>query len=275
MRGIGGGTFAAVLMVTAVQAGEPVGAGGMAAGQFENRFSAVVELGASFGTFDNSTTRGDSATGTGLVSVSAPLGVAAGVQLDVENTFTRYSGDRVWRDVTATAHLFARDPQRGAIGVVAAGSHLYPDNAFGGTWDAWAAGFEALAYIDRVTATAQVAYADYDFPGNRTEAVIANAGLRYFPSDNTMLAGKLGVVGNEPATGADWTLIQGQARVEHRFADTPFSVGANYLYTSWDSDRWEQVFGLFGRVYLGGESLFENDRAGRTMDPLTNPLVWN
>lgn len=276
MRVLRGWLLMAVVWAGAAHAGEPLdGQAGMDAGAFANRFAAVAELGLSLGHYSNPGSNGDSATVAGLGSASVPLGDTAALQVDLENTFSKYDGNRVWRDVTGTVHLFTRDPARGAFGVVAGISHVYPDSSFTGVYDAGAVGIEGLAYFGRVTATGQLAYGHFDFVGNPTDSVIANAGLRYYPSDNTMVAGKLGVVGNNTKVGNDWTLFQGQARFEHRISGTPVSIGANYLYTSWDSDRWEQVFGLFGRVYFGGESLFQDDRTGRSMDALTNPLVWN
>lgn len=274
MRIFTGTVLAAILLGSPAHATEPTAESGMAAGQFENRFSAVVELNFGFNHYYAYGSDSDGWTVGGLGSVAVPIGQTLVFQADIENSFIKYDDDTIWRDVTGTAHLFARDPERGAIGIVAAASHLYP-NYFTSNWEAAAVGIEGHGYFNRVTATGQIAYAHYDFVGNPTDSVIANVGFRYFPTDNFMISGKLGVVGNDPTLNNDWTLLQGQARAEYRFSGTPFGIGANYLYSSWDSDNREQVFGVFARLHFGNKSLFENDRTGPSMDPLTDPLTWN
>ena len=90
-----------------------------------------------------------------------------------------------------------------------------------------------------------------------------------------MISGKLGLVDTDTPDGADWTMMQAQARLEHRFSEKPFGIGANYLYTVWDEDHNEQVVSLFARMYFGSKTLFENDRTGNSMDSLAEPLARN
>lgn len=180
-------------------------------------------------------------------------------------------------------HFNWRDSQRGLLGVFAAagdqGSFILDARRhviFGG---------EAQVYWNQFTLYVQ---GGYDTTTGthfiEPQAWFARGTGRYFFTPNTMLEGTVLYANGDIGTGAglggipkiDFTTWLWEAKLEHRFATTPFSLYVKYrgAETKFESDfggsdqlkatEHRVLAGL--RLYMGQNTLLANDRQGATLD---------
>jgi hypothetical protein len=185
-------------------------------------------------------------------AVSIPVGGSLAVLLDGSYSHA----DEADTDLFAgTAHLITRNDSR----------------AFGG--------FIGLADVDDETAV--IGGGEYaKFFSNSTLALGAGYGqlddadvdlyglsgeYRYFLTDNLRLDAGLGWT-KADATFGDADIWTAGVGVEYRIANSPVSVGANYLRgeANDDFDVSSDVFGIFARWDFGNGSLKARDRTGNT-----------
>jgi hypothetical protein len=184
-------------------------------------------------------------------------------------------------------HFNWRDSQRGLLGVFAAAGDQ--GSSFGDARRHAIFGGEAQMYWNQLTLYVQ---GGYDTTTGthliEPEAWFVRGTGRYFFTPNTMLEATVlyanGDISSGIAQGApgtiDFTTWSWEAKLEHRFAATPFSLYAKYRgsETEFEANFAGPVLGpnqfkvtehrfLAGlRLYMGQDTLLANDRQGATLD---------
>jgi hypothetical protein len=226
---------------------------------------------------------------------------AMSVQLDAQAEGTSYKGDHPFFDSGHVSthsyliggHLNWRNAQSGLLGVfVGAGD---AGGGFGQAVRHVVVGGEGQLYWNQLTLYIQGGY-DAVAGSPASDHLNANAWFvrgtgRYFFTPNTLLEGTVLYANGEieyenflPASGPTngFETWLWEAKLEHRFAATPFSLFAKYRgsETKFDPILFAQtdelkitdhrvVVGL--KLFMGQETLLSNDRNGATLD-IIDPL---
>ncbi len=190
-------------------------------------------------------------------------------------------------------HFNWRDSQRGLLGVFAAAGDQ--GSSFGDARRHAIFGGEAQMYWNQLTLYFQ---GGYDTTTGthliEPEAWFVRGTGRYFFTPNTMLEGTVLYANGDITSGVgigaiDFTTWLWEAKLEHRFAATPFSLYVKYRgsETEFEPNFGAPVLGpsqfkvtehriLAGlRLYMGENTLLSNDRHGATLDvisPTSLPL---
>ncbi len=201
-------------------------------------------------------------------------GVNGGVALDLGSTLAvlldaSYStnNDSDVDTIGGTAHVLSRDADR------AFGGFLGYANVDGGSdnSDVWSVGGEYAKFFDTSTLAFTGAFATAN--DTNVDAWGLQAEYRLFADDNTRIdfgAGWANIdYGSDDGDGS-----QLGAGVEHRFAGSPISLGANisYVDTAVSSDA--MVVGGTLRFDFGNGSLKERDRKGNTFGSVNSLLSF-
>jgi hypothetical protein len=212
-----------------------------------------------------------------FVGGAAVLNIPAGlINAQVEVRGTYYDpGSEGYGPAGGFAHLYWRDPAKGALG------------AFGGYqqdsgFDIWRGGAEALAFWGPFTLYGQAEYLDLsgDLNGRDRSGSGLQARLtgRYFVMPNLKLEASV-IWSHLNWDIGDNELLSGIALAEYRF-NSPLSgfVGLRYddfdaqsQYNQYSYDDLTVFVGL--RAYFGGDTLLGNDRNGAPFDTLD--LFWD
>lgn len=224
----------------------------------------------------------------------------ASVQLDAQAEGTSYrtnlapfSTDSSQHSFLIGGHINWRDSQRGLLGAfVGAG------DSGGGTFSVSqrhvVAGGEGQLYWNQFTLYAQGGYdtaVGNSIFGDAHAWFVRGTG-RYFVTPNTMLEGTVLYANGDisfdlfPAPSIDFHTWLWEAKLEHRFAATPFAAFVKYrgsettfeapLVATADFKATDHrvLFGL--RLFMGQDTLQSNDRGGATLDiidPLSVPSM--
>ncbi len=234
--------------------------------------------------------------------LSLPLGDMLSLQMDADNEITE-SGLKNDNDDDDFAHAFgfgahlsARDPSRGLIGVFGAFGQGKGDTNEG-RHNFWAAGGEAQLYADNLTFYLQGGYLDseQDDPDDGDEeridgfhdAFFVRGVARWFMTPDSRLQGEVAYANGEQddddGTGIDepfdMDVIQWGVRYDTVISDLPL-VGDSAVFIGYrgthfdtgccgpeDSARFTEHTIMAGFSYhFGGQSLLEFDRVGATLD---------
>lgn len=172
---------------------------------------------------------GDRGTGGIAASVTAPLMLNLGLQVD--GAFARLGGDNFY---DTGAHLFWRDPTIGLLGVYAGFAHI---DGFGGQ-DFGRVGAEAHRFLGNLTLEGTLG-ARFGDVANRA---YGSAKIQYYPIDNLMFSGGYEYEGRNFGTlGAEYQLTSRNGMGLSLFADSQISNRDNFLVLG----------GL--RIFFGGD----------------------
>jgi hypothetical protein len=188
-------------------------------------------------------------------AVTIPTGGAWNVLLD--GSFSD-SSDTDVQTLTGTAHLVHRGMNSSWGGYVGLTD---TDDV-----NAWVAGGEYAHHFAGSTLALGAGYGNVDDVD--VDLYGLNAEYRIFANDNLRFDFGAGIARAE-AGGLDADVMSIGAGVEHRFANSPFSIGASYTFVDIDDFGIDgNVIGITGRWNFGGGSLRERDRSGNTFGPL-------
>lgn len=219
------------------------------------------------------------------------------VQLDAQAEGTSYEIDVGPTSINSSNHSYLigghmnwRDSQRGLIGVFA-GAGDAGGLSFLGSQRHVVAGGEAQLYWNQFTFYVQGGYDTVTGDSFiEPSAWFVRGTGRYFLTPNTMLEGTVLYANGEvdfreigPAVSWGFDTWLWEAKLEHRFATTPFSGFVKYRGSQTEYDRLfdgnsftegkvtdhRVVVGL--RLYMGDNTLLSNDRRGATLD-IIDPL---
>jgi hypothetical protein len=233
--------------------------------------------------------------GAGRVNYWANPGMSLQLDAQAEGTSYRYSVgpfdfDNSTHSYLIAGHLNWRDSQRGLLGVFAGAGDV--GGGFGSSQRHVVFGGEGQIYWNQFTLYAQGGYNTVvgdSFAGSPSAWFIRGTG-RYFFTANTVLEGTLlyangeidppAQFAGEPSVNFDTFLWE--AKLEHRFATTPFSAYVKYRGSE---TKYDEVFlpirsdfkvtdhrvlvGL--KLFMGQDTLLANDRRGATLDVI-DPL---
>jgi hypothetical protein len=186
-------------------------------------------------------------------------------------------------------HINRRDPQRGLVGVFVGGGDA--GGAFGPAQRHVVAGAEAQLYWNQFTLYVQGGYDTVlgsAYYGEPNAWFVRGTG-RYFVTPNTMVEGTVLYANGE--IRYDNSFFSGvssrgfqtwlwEAKLEHRFATTPFAAFLKYRGSDTNYDDWLFSYDLKAtdhrvllglRLFMGQDTLRSNDRNGATLD-IIDPL---
>jgi hypothetical protein len=163
--------------------------------------------------------------------------------------------------------------------------------------DRFYGGAEAQAYWGDFTLYAQAGYQSYDFGFglDDVDGFFVNAEVRYFATENwkAFLNGGYSTVGLDTDVLGDLDLDFDTFTVgggtEYRFNNSPISVFANAEYSSSETDGLADIGVLGGeelefssvkvmaglKLNLGSQTLLERDRAGASLNPVSDNFPRN
>jgi hypothetical protein len=189
-------------------------------------------------------------------------------------------------EATLAAHLFWRDPNVGAIGLLAQYSGLKTRYEFGGSSasldsDNYLLGLEGQYFFGNASLYGQLAYhyADVGFFGEDGDGVAVVGQLRYFATPDWLLALKGGYdrvkidEDSDDITAKAWLV---GVKTEYRLANAPLSLFGDLTYSNikYDFSGLDFVKDRETRLMVGvkynftAPSLLERDRAGASFDPI-------
>jgi hypothetical protein len=190
-------------------------------------------------------------------------------------------------DATLAAHLFWRDPQLGALGLMAQYTSLKTRLDFGrGSYafdtDNYLLGIEGQYFFGNASLYGQLAYhyADTAFFGDSLDGdgLAAVGQLRYFATPDWLIALKGGYDRVELSGDGETLTVKSWlfgARTEYRLANSPFSLFGEVTYsnTNYDfggfDDKDRETRAMIGfKFNFGAPSLLDRDRAGAAFDPI-------
>lgn len=167
--------------------------------------------------------------------------------------------------LSGAAHLITRDATQAFGGFVG----LANVDGGGADADVWSVGGEYAKFFEESTLAFTAAYASAD--DTDVDAWGLNAEYRVFFDDNTRMDMGLGWANIDTAFG-DGDGFQIGAAVEHRFANSPISLGGNVSYYEVADADAVMVVGATLRFDFGNASLKARDRTGNTFAS-TNGLL--
>lgn len=191
-------------------------------------------------------------------------------------------------DVTLASHLFWRDPQVGAVGLLAqyTGLKTRYDFGGGGPWvesDNYLLGLEGQYFLGNASLYGQIAYhyADGSIFGTAADGggVAAVVQARYFVSRDWLIALKGGYdrVGLDlGGQDLDQTTWLAGLRTDYKLAGSPFSFFGDLTYSDvkYDFDGLDSYSDRETRMMVGFKynfstpTLIERDRTGASFDPI-------
>lgn len=204
-------------------------------------------------------------TGGGTGRVNIPVAGRWNLQGDV--TYDRiWSDDRHLGGIGGAVHGYYRDPDRFAAGVFAA----YESYDFGGGGSAYdyAIGPEAQVYFGNLTVYGQASIGQLNLESFDADQWGVRGVVRYFIQKNFRLDAELAF--NRTDIGVNEDIFGAALQAMYRFDDTPWSLFGRYQFEhtnigSFDAgDTHKFLIGM--RASFGGNSLFDEDRQGATMD---------
>lgn len=238
-------------------------------------------------------------------TVAVPVTRLIGAQVDVDFDHTVFKANKndcnncaaaKLDNTSVTAHLFARDPKIGLIGLIGQRTATTTNvNVLGsyslGGQTAYFVGGEGQYYVGPVTAYAQVTYGTVDSVYSNVQGINAQGQLRYYPLSNLMFATKGAYerfTGSyQPSYCSDCgtqplkTWMVG-AKVEYKLANLPVSLTADYEYRgikatqAYNSASYSYSYNSTyhdSRVMVGAKlnlghtrSLLARDRSGASLD---------
>lgn len=202
---------------------------------------------------------------SGAGAVAGPLAGAWGFQADVAiDAFFDAEEDSQSQLVFNQGHIFYRDANR-----FAAGGGLNTVSAYGDSGvDAYGANVEGDLYLNRYSASANLAF--YDFDNFDSTAFGGQGALAFFPRDHIRFGGAV-TYGRQDDISRFW---RAELEAEVQRPGSPLSLTVAFANTQETID--EGFFGdgrvstqslrIGGRYYFSGLSLFDFDRRGASRD---------
>ncbi len=202
---------------------------------------------------------------SGAGSVAAPLTGGWGFQADAAvDAFFDTQSDIASQLVFNQGHVYFRDSER-----FAAGGGLNTVAAYGDSGvDAFGANVEGDLYLNRFSATGNVAF--YDFDNFDSTAFGGQGKLDFFPRNHIRLGGAV-TYGRQDDVSTFWRT---QVEAEFQRPGAPLSLVVSIANTEEtiadnffdDAEVSTQSFRIGGRYYFSGLSLFAFDRSGASRD---------
>lgn len=201
----------------------------------------------------------------GAGAVAGPVTGRLGFQADAAvDAFFDTEDDIAAQIVFNQGHLYYRDSER-----FAAGGGLNTVSAYGDSGvDAFGANVEGDLYFDRLSATGNIAF--YDFDNFDSTAFGGQGKLDFFPRRHMRFGGAV-TYGRQDDVSTFW---RAQFEAEFQRPGAPLSLVVSFANTEEtiedaffdDTEVSTQSFRIGGRYYFSGLSLFAFDRSGASRD---------
>ena len=167
-------------------------------------------------------------------------------------------------------HVYWRDPNSHAIGIVGGITELIVSADGGDTEDAqlFSIGPEAQVYLDNITVYGQASYTLAEADGNSMDIFNLRGVGRYFFNPNLRLDGEVGFSWVD-GDGDSVDIWSGATQLTYRLANSPVALFGRYNIDNLSSggdDLWVHTFMAGFRTTFGAKTLLEEDRYGATMD---------